>query len=107
MIMLHLSKKANHHGTRRFKSDLVEQYGALKSDHAVGIGILSVLSYSECVSYEKNESARQATIEELRGSPGRAPGEPRGSPGEPRGSPGGAEGARADLRAILLSNLEP
>ena len=62
MIMLYLSKKANHDGTSRFKSDHDEQSGALKSDHALGIGILSVLSYSECVSYEKSESARQATI---------------------------------------------
>ena len=37
--MKYLSKKANHDGTVRFKSDFVEQYGALKSHHTVVISI--------------------------------------------------------------------
>jgi len=37
IIMIYFSKKANPHGTRRFKSDCVEQSGALKSVRAVRI----------------------------------------------------------------------
>ena len=39
MIMKYLSKKENHDGTVRFKSDIVKQFGALKSDHAVVIAL--------------------------------------------------------------------
>ena len=37
VIMKYLSKKTNHDGTVRFKSDFVEQSGGLKTDHAVVI----------------------------------------------------------------------